>query len=148
MSNNLGLQQQGQPATPPRLHHYRFAYELADGTSGTVAVKNPSLIAWDETRVIRKWPEQGDAPNLWQTFIVWHALNRQGEYKGDFKTFKEECDALDMLNSDGESITAKAMSVALERAGEDGEIHAPEPEWDGALIESDPTRPEVEPASP
>ena len=135
-----------QQATTPKLHHYRFAYELADGTTGTVAVKNASMIAWDETRAKRQWPDQQAAPNLWQTFVVWHALHRTGEYKGEFVKFREDdCDGLDMLNSDGESITGKALAVALAKAEADGEPHAPEIDADDAMIGSDPTQTGVGP---
>ena len=137
---------EGPKATPPTLHHYRFAYELADGTTGTVTVKNPSMIAWDETRAARQWPDQGDAPNLWQTFVVWHALHRTGEYKDEFKKFRDDdCDALDMLNRQGESITAAAMQIALEKADQTGEPQAPEIRPEDAILPSDPTRTVAEP---
>lgn len=60
-----------------------------------VEVHNRSLIAWDETRGKRKWPSASDAPFLWQTFIVWHHLNRTGAYVLDFKTFQDDCAVLE-----------------------------------------------------
>jgi hypothetical protein len=131
----------------PKLHHYKFAYELADGRTGTIDVKNASLIAWDMTRGARKWPDQQGAPNLWQTFVVWHALTRIDEYAGKFEEFKDrDCDAIDMLNSEGESITATAMARALAQTEEDGEPHAPDVNPEDAMVPVDPTRPVAAPS--
>lgn len=64
-------------------------YELADGSTGRERILNRSLIAWDETRAKRQWPTSQDAPSLWQTFILWHALKLTGQYAGEFAAFKD-----------------------------------------------------------
>jgi hypothetical protein len=81
--------------------------------------------------------------------VVWHALTRRGEYKGEFTKFRnDDCDAVDMLNSDGESITATALNRALQQEMLTGEPQAPEIDPEDAMIPSGPTQPAGEPGSP
>jgi hypothetical protein len=83
-----------------QLHRAKLVYVLEGHDPETVTVHNRSMIAWDETRGVRKWPKSSDAPSLWQTFLVWHHLNRRGEYTGDFNTFKDACEHIEMLDED------------------------------------------------
>lgn len=71
-------------------------YELADGTTDRIRILNRSLIAWDETRGKRKWPSSEDAPTMWQTFVLWHALKMSGKYEGSFDQFKD----VDLIQSE------------------------------------------------
>lgn len=121
-----------------KLHHHRFAYELSDGTTGEVTVQNRSLIAWDETRGIRKWPDAKEAPTLWQTFLCWHALTRAGEYDGKFDQFKDECEALDMLNLKGQPVTTTELQRVL--GDDDGDESDPGTRAEDVLPEVDPTQ--------
>lgn len=73
----------------------KLDFELSDGTVDTVTVHNRSMIAWDETRARRQWPQSSDAPFLFQTFIAWHALSRSGRYAGDFNQFQDDCLAIE-----------------------------------------------------
>lgn len=121
--------------TDVKLHHHRFAYELSDGTAGEVTVQNRSLIAWDETRGMRKWPGADQAPMLWQSFLAWHALSRIGEYKGDFDAFKEDCEALDMLNNKGQPVTTTELQRILSDDADDADAAA-----EDVLPDVDPTQ--------
>lgn len=88
-------------APAPKVTRMEMAYQLTDQDEPqTCIVHNRSLIAWDETRGIRKWPSSQDAPFLWQTFIVWHHLNRTGAYKGDFNAFKDDCELVEALDDE------------------------------------------------
>ncbi|KAA1380522.1 hypothetical protein [Aeromicrobium fastidiosum] len=84
----------------PKLTRMTMGYQLEGQEPETCEVHNRSLIAWDETRGVRKWPSSTDAPFLWMTFIVWHHLNRRGLYAGDFLKFKEECETVESLDDD------------------------------------------------
>lgn len=95
MSNNPAVEN-GAPA--PRLTRMEFVYQLEGEDEQTVVVHNRSLIAWDETRVKRRWPVATDAPSLWQTFILFHHLSRTGAYAGDFDTFRERCIGLELVD--------------------------------------------------
>lgn len=84
----------------PQLSRARLAYVLEGQQPEVVVVHNRSMIAWDETRGVRQWPKSTDAPSLWQTFIVWHHLNRRGLYVGDFNVFKDQCEHVEMLDDE------------------------------------------------
>lgn len=98
-----------------KINRLRLAVELEDGTEHELTVANPSHIAWDLTRVKRKWPEAGDAPMFWQTFLAWHGLHRAGLYAGTFDTFKDEdCAALQLVNEAGEPMTEDEEPEAVD----------------------------------
>lgn len=85
---------------PPAVKLLKFAYQLEGQEPEEVLVRSKSLCAWDETRAKRKWPSPGDAPFLWQTFCIWHALRTAGRYTGEFATFQDECVASDSLEDE------------------------------------------------
>lgn len=90
------------PAVPPapKLTRMRLAYKLEGQPPVEVIPHNRSLIAWDETRGVRKWPTMRESPFLFQTFIIWHHLNRIGLYKGDFTAFRDECEHTEALDDE------------------------------------------------
>lgn len=63
---------------------------MDDGRDLTVQALNIDLLAWDRTRVAKKWPTGQEAPFVWLTFLAWHALKRGGDIDGmslpDFET--------------------------------------------------------------
>lgn len=82
----------------PRLTRMEFVYQLDGEEEQTTVVHNRSLIAWDETRGVRKWPASTDAPFLWQTFVVWHHLKRTGQTKLTFDQFKDACIGVEAID--------------------------------------------------
>jgi hypothetical protein len=48
--------------------------ELNDGTEHEITIANPSLVAFDRTRLKRGWPAATDAPIVWLTFLAWHHM--------------------------------------------------------------------------
>lgn len=83
-------------APAPKVNRLKLIYQLTGQEPAEVVVHNRSLIAWDESRGKRKWPTTQEAPSLWATFILWHHLNRTGQYPGDFNRFQDECEAVDV----------------------------------------------------
>lgn len=63
---------------------------MDDDREMTVQCVNADLLAWDRTRVAKRWPKSEDAPFPWLTFLAWHALKRTGQIDGmalpDFET--------------------------------------------------------------
>lgn len=62
---------------------------LDDETVHDIVVVNPTLVAWDRSRVNFKWPKTADAPHLWMTFIAWHHMKAKGLIACEFKEFEE-----------------------------------------------------------
>lgn len=103
---------------PPKIERLVFAYLLeGDDEPQRVTVYNRSLIAWDETRGKRKWPTSTEAPSLWQTFIVWHHLNRSGKTALTFDQFKDACLALE-LQDEGEPVDPTQPTAGPESSSE------------------------------
>jgi len=71
------------------------AYQLRDGSEGTVAIVNRALVEYDATRVRRKWPTIADAPFTFQTFTTWKALQLAGRYPGTYDDFLNDCVAIE-----------------------------------------------------
>lgn len=76
-----------------------YIVALADERELSVTVVNPDTVRWEMTAA-RRWPEllpksddegnvQFKAPVLMQTFVIWAALTRTGQYEGDFETFRD-----------------------------------------------------------
>jgi hypothetical protein len=51
---------------------------LTDGRVLEARVINPDYLRWDRTASKHGWPKMADAPFLWQTFLAWSALRREG----------------------------------------------------------------------
>lgn len=82
--------------------------ELDDGrTFPGLRVRNPALVAYDLERVSKKWESPSEVPMFWRTFIAWRQLVNQGDYTGDFKTFREtDCVEIDQTegHEEGEEV--------------------------------------------
>lgn len=103
----------------PTIERMVFAYLLdGDDEPQRVTVYNRSLIAWDETRGKRKWPTSSEAPSLWQTFIVWHHLNRSGKTALTFDQFKDACLALQLLEDEAEDVDPTQPTAGPESSSE------------------------------
>jgi hypothetical protein len=51
---------------------------LSDGRTLEARVINPDYLRWDRTASKHGWPTATQAPFLWQTFLAWSALRREG----------------------------------------------------------------------
>jgi hypothetical protein len=90
------------PLTTPR-----FRVVLADGSEHEVQIWNADLVRFDMTRNRHKWPDAGAAPMLWQAFIVWSALRREGIIPTDtpWEAFRDGTPQIAAINADGTDLT-------------------------------------------
>lgn len=63
---------------------------LDDMSEHHLTISNPSLVAWDRTRSIRKWPTAVEAPQIWATFLAWHQMKAQGLVTCELPEFEEK----------------------------------------------------------
>ncbi|VXC21290.1 hypothetical protein [Aeromicrobium sp. 9AM] len=92
-------------APVPKLTRMELVYQLEGQDPATAVIHNRSLIAWDETRGVRKWGTSQESPFLFQTFILWHHLHRTGQYPSDFNTFRDVCIGCEAVDDeDGEPL--------------------------------------------
>jgi hypothetical protein len=98
----------------PTLQQPEFVYLLTGQETQTCRVHNRTLIAWDETRGKRKWPTAAEVPNLWQTFIVWHQLYGSGTYTGNFDQFRDECEAIELVEDQDSEADPTQPAVELD----------------------------------
>lgn len=72
-----------------------FRVELTDGSRFDVQSVNADTIAYERTRLRRKWPmiTEGGV-STWWTFLAWSAAHRTGTYPGTYEEF--ETDAVDV----------------------------------------------------
>lgn len=61
---------------------------LDDMSEHHITVSNPSLVAWDRTRAMRKWPTAVEAPQIWSTFLAWHQMKAQGLVTCELEEFE------------------------------------------------------------
>jgi hypothetical protein len=66
---------------------------LTDGRVLEARVINPDYLRWDRTASKHGWPKMAEAPFLWQTFLAWSALRREGLI-ADSVTWEEFSDHL------------------------------------------------------
>lgn len=60
---------------------------LANGDQHTAKLTVPDQIQWSRTSRARNWSPDDEI--LAQTFMVWHALKRSGDYSGSWEEFSE-----------------------------------------------------------
>lgn len=78
------------------LERQKLQVLLDDGTEHEIVVGNPSLVAWDRTRVKRDWPTTDEAPMLWATFCAWHQMTAQKLIGCTYPEFEEGvCQAIE-----------------------------------------------------
>lgn len=74
---------------------------LDDDSEHRITVSNPSLVAWDRQRAMRKWPSAAEAPQVWTTFLAWHQMKAQGLISCELTEFEEaRCLAAYMVSDD------------------------------------------------
>lgn len=94
----------------------------AEPVEHTVQTDNRDAVAWDMTRGKKGWPQMGDAPMLWATFVAWSALRRQKLIDLSIDDFLAACIAANVVDAEGN----EAEDVA-EAAGVDPTQTGPEP---------------------
>jgi len=62
---------------------------LTDGRVLEARVTNPDYISWDRVATRKGWPKLADAPFLWQTYLAWSALRREGQLEASWEDFSE-----------------------------------------------------------
>jgi hypothetical protein len=93
------------------LNRVNLDVELDDGSEHHLTILNASMVAWDRTRALRKWPSVEDGTFLWMTFLAWHHMKAIGLVECDFAEFeKTKCVAV-----------SSTQDEAAETDGEDGE---------------------------
>lgn len=159
------------PPTPaPKLRAPICRVVLDDGTEHEVQAANPDLVRFERTRVKHGWPPASEAPQLWATFVSWHACRRLGviDPKVTFEQFESTAleampvrddshdRALAILRSildDDEACEALGVALVdrLDQAAQlldpdidDDQLPAGDDEGAGTV---DPTRPAPEPVS-
>lgn len=65
---------------------------------------NADLVLWDRTRTKHKWPQVGEAPFLWLTFVSWAAARRTGAITPEhrYETWESEVLEVETLTDDDE----------------------------------------------
>lgn len=56
----------------------RLYVEMSDGAEFEVQPIGPDQINWELTAVKHHWPDFQKTPALWQTFLAWSGLRREG----------------------------------------------------------------------
>ena len=51
---------------------------LTDARVLQARILNPDYLTWERTASRHGWPRAATAPGLWQTFLAWSALRREG----------------------------------------------------------------------
>lgn len=95
-------------ADRPKLTNPVCHVTMADGGQFDVTATNADLVAYDLSRVPRKWPLPNDAPMLYQTFIAWKACTREAlvDPKMTWETFVRDAVQVTTTRGDGEADTA------------------------------------------
>jgi hypothetical protein len=76
-----------------------FRVELADGTVFDVQSVNADQLAYEDTRMRRKWPMITEGGiQRWHTFLAWSAARRAGVYTDPYEKFTD--DAVDVESTD------------------------------------------------
>ena len=126
--------------------------ELDNGKTHDISVANPSLVAWDRTRAIRKFPEADQAPIMWMTFIAWHHMKAAGLVKCDYPEFEEQrClsvgDTVKPLTKTDETRLAELRAADELTPQDRAELASLVEREELAEPDEDPTRPAPEPGS-
>lgn len=81
------------------LSRKNFRVELDDGTVFDVQSVNADQLAYEDTRMRRKWPMITEGGiQRWHTFLAWSAARRAALYTEPFERFTE--DAVDVESTD------------------------------------------------
>ena len=82
----------------------------------TVQTDNRDMVRWDRARVVKKWPELGEAPVLWLTFLAWAAIRRIGSdvHTGDYDSFEARAVEVLSVDEDGNPITRATANAGDE----------------------------------
>jgi hypothetical protein len=84
-----------------------FRVELGDGTTFDVRSLNADQLAYEDTRLRRKWPmiTEGGVQR-WHTFLAWSAARRTGDYPGTYEEFTVAAVDVESLDEDpaGEAV--------------------------------------------
>lgn len=109
--------------TEPRIASPRCAVVLQDGEQLVEVITqtdNRDAVRWDMTRGRKNWPTGADAPMLWITFLAWSALNRSGDFTGDFAAFNDVALSITAVDVNGEPVTGvdpEALAVGPTQSG-------------------------------
>lgn len=94
-------------ADQPKLDNPLIRVVMDDGAVHEVQIWNKDMLAWDRTRTRRKWPAAEDAPIIWQTFLAWTGLTREGQIPSmtldEFETHALQVRTLKVDDDDEES---------------------------------------------
>jgi hypothetical protein len=97
------------------LSRKRFRVELDDGTVFDVQSVNADQLAYEDTRLRRKWPliTEGGIQR-WHTFLAWSAARRASLYADPFERFTDaavdvECTDDDEVNGEPVDPTPPAL---------------------------------------
>lgn len=93
------------------LQHIRVELAGQDKPLQVVA-DNRDYVAWDMVAPQRKWPKMADAPILAGTYLAWHALKRDGQYAGDFDSFRmNDCVSVELQDQQAADPTPPTPGV-------------------------------------
>lgn len=86
----------------------------------TVQTDNRDQIRWDKTRIRHKdWGRMDETPNIWLTFIAWHAARRTGAIPPDVTYETWEAQVIDVSAPDKEDDDSELGRPFPEEAGPD-----------------------------
>jgi hypothetical protein len=71
--------------------------EMVDGTVLETQTAMKDYVLYETTAKRQKppWGSIGENPSLWEAFVSWAALRRNGLYASGFETFQNETDIVD-----------------------------------------------------
>ena len=94
--------------TTTRLSAPRIRVVLDDPQRGAVEVvvqaDNRDLVRWDVTRKAKNWPEFQEAPFLWQTFLAWSVMQREGHTSLKLDAFLDTCAEAAVVGKAGDEV--------------------------------------------
>lgn len=71
--------------------------EMVDGTTLSGRTIMPDMLRYEETAKRQKPPWGGisDNPAVWEAFVSWAALTREGKWSGTFEEWKQSVASID-----------------------------------------------------
>jgi hypothetical protein len=81
------------------MERQRLRVELNDGTEHEITIGNPSMVAYDRTRLKRGWPGADEAPIVWATFLAWHHMKAMKLIDCTHQQFEESvCQGIEFVD--------------------------------------------------
>lgn len=84
-----------------------FRVELDDGTVFEVTSRNSDQLAYEDTRLRRKWPMITEGGiQRWHTFLAWSAARRESLYTDSYEKFTDAAVDVESLDDDDDGAGA------------------------------------------